>query len=118
MQLERLCVAALEFDLGSEFRGGVQLALKLRLDLSAEPESESEHSLLQEREWISLEDPWCLSETIQGERVVVIYLRYEDRLKRKIGRTKINKSISDRSFRLRRCDSAWKSYRKKSLTCL
>jgi hypothetical protein len=49
--------------------------------------------------------------------VVVIYLRYEDRLKKKMGRTKVNKSVSDRSFRLRRCDSAWKSYRKKSLTC-
>lgn len=57
MQLERLCVAALEFEPGSEFREEVQLALKLRLELSVEPE----------RGWISLEDPWCLSETMKGE---------------------------------------------------
>ena len=67
MQLERLCVAALECEPGSEFREEVQLALKLRLELSVEPESESEHPPLQERGWISLEDPWCLSETMKGE---------------------------------------------------
>jgi hypothetical protein len=67
MQLERLCVAALEFEPGSEFQEEVQLALNLRLELSAEPESESEHSPLQERGLISPEDPWCLSETVKGE---------------------------------------------------
>lgn len=67
MRMERLCVAALEFDLGSEFRGEVQLALKLRLELSVEPESESECSPLQEKGLISLEDSWCLSETMKGE---------------------------------------------------
>jgi hypothetical protein len=67
MRLERLCIAALEFEPGSEFQEEAQLALKLRLELSIEPESESEHSPLQERGWISLEDPWCLSETVKGE---------------------------------------------------